>query len=150
MDSIISIPHLRLPWKFIDYGLEIITSTRHVFRACRSVEWESLDVVTNALNKSDVPTRDGELCLMGILPGMTPDHGQISCFKTARKVSAKGISNLDHRPLAWLRLQSGNTGLKSTQGAYPKRSYLHTDLIKCLQYINFLKRKIRLYMHNAI
>ena len=150
MDSIISIPLLRLPWKFIYYGLEIITSTGHVFCACRSVEWESLNVLTNALDKSDVPGRDREPCLSGVLPGMTPDCGQFSCFKTARKVSAKSISPLGHVPLAWLRLKSGDTGLKSAQGASPKESYLHADLVKCLKHINFLKSKVRLYMHNAI
>lgn len=149
MDSMISIPHLRLPWKFIDYGLEIITSAGHVFYACRSVEWESLNVLRNALDKSDVPSRDGGPCLSGVLPGMTPDCGQFSYFKTVRKVSAKSISPLGPCSSSPAETQVGGHGCKSAQGASLKKSYLHTDLVKCLKYLNFLKSKVRPYMHNA-
>ena len=49
---------------------------------------------------------DGELCLMEIFPGVSPDQGQSQRLRDCEE----SISNLAHLLVAWLRLESGNTG----------------------------------------
>lgn len=75
MDFIIVILYLRLFWKFIDCGLEIIISIRYVFCVCGFVEWEFLDVGINVLDKLYMFFGDWELCFIEKLLGMILDYG---------------------------------------------------------------------------
>lgn len=131
IDFIIFVPRFRLHWELVDCELKFIASM-----CCyvdRPMDSESLDIGTEASDKSGVPTRD---CISWgncqACPLLLP---AVFCFASLNQ----RINDLGHLLLDWTGLRSRNTELQSPQATYQTRLCLRA--IKMLTPIPFKKKK---------